>query len=210
LSYKTIRNRCEASFIEKKSEFIGYLCPVTTEQEAIDFINEIRAMHRKATHNCYAYILRDNNTARHSDDGEPGGTAGKPILEVITGSGLRNIVIVVTRYFGGILLGGGGLIRAYTQAASDALVDAKIVSFDLFTPVSMTCNYSEYDKLIFEINKVTHKMISTDYTDKVELKFNVKSDVAADFERRITDVFGGRVKPVFDEEIFDFLGENEE
>lgn len=105
MSYKTIRNRTEASFTEKKSEFIGYISPAGTEEEAIGFINEIRAMHRKATHNCYAYILRNNNTGRHSDDGEPGGTAGMPIYDVLSKNGITDVVCVVTRYFGGILLG---------------------------------------------------------------------------------------------------------
>lgn len=208
--YITILNDGVAEYIDRKSQFIGYAKPCKTEKDALDFIAAIRKKHSDARHNVYAYSVKENNATRYSDDGEPQGTAGIPVLEVIKKKELVDVAVVVTRYFGGILLGGGGLIRAYTQAASDALVDAKIVSFDLFTPVSVTCNYSEYDKLIFEINKVTHKMISTDYTDKVELKFNVKSDVASDFERRITDVFGGRVKPVFDEEIFDFLGENEE
>lgn len=107
--------RCEARFIEKKSEFIGYLCPVQTEEQAVAFIEEIRAMHRKATHNCYAYILRENNAARHSDDGEPGGTAGVPIYEVLRKEGLTDVCCVVTRYFGGVLLGAGGLVRAYTK-----------------------------------------------------------------------------------------------
>lgn len=108
MEYKTIARRCEARFIEKKSEFIGYLCPVQTEEQAVAFIEEIRAMHRKATHNCYAYILRENNAARHSDDGEPGGTAGVPIYEVLRKEGLTDVCCVVTRYFGGVLLGAGG------------------------------------------------------------------------------------------------------
>ena len=123
MEYKTIARRCEARFIEKKSEFIGYLCPVQTEEQAVAFIEEIRAMHRKATHNCYAYILRENNAARHSDDGEPGGTAGVPIYEVLRKEGLTDVCCVVTRYFGGVLLGAGGLVRAYTKGAKDA-VDA--------------------------------------------------------------------------------------
>ena len=126
MEYKTIARRCEARFIEKKSEFIGYLCPVQTEEQAVAFIEEIRAMHRKATHNCYAYILRENNAARHSDDGEPGGTAGVPIYEVLRKEGLTDVCCVVTRYFGGVLLGAGGLVRAYTKGAKDAVDAAQI------------------------------------------------------------------------------------
>ncbi|MDE6727785.1 MAG: YigZ family protein, partial [Oscillospiraceae bacterium] len=104
MEYRTIAERCEARFIEKKSEFIGYLAPVETEEQAVEFINEIRGMHRKATHNCYAYILRENSAARHSDDGEPSGTAGVPIYEVLRKEGLTDVACVVTRYFGGVLL----------------------------------------------------------------------------------------------------------
>ena len=139
MEYKTIADRCEARFIEKKSEFIGYLAPVAAEDEAIAFINEIRAMHRKATHNCYAYILRENSTARHSDDGEPSGTAGVPIYEVLRKEELCNVACVVTRYFGGIMLGAGGLVRAYTRGAKDAFTpssEPEAASRIMFPPMS--------------------------------------------------------------------------
>ena len=106
--YSTINGRAEASFTERRSEFIGYIAHVETNDEAVDFIGEIRAMHRKATHNVYAYILRDGCTSRYSDDGEPQGTAGVPVLDVLMKEGLTDVCCVVTRYFGGILLGGGG------------------------------------------------------------------------------------------------------
>ena len=140
MSYKTIRNRTEASFTEKKSEFIGYISPAETEEEAIGFINEIRAMHRKATHNCYAYILRNNNTGRHSDDGEPGGTAGMPIYDVLSKNGITDVVCVVTRYFGGILLGTGGLVHAYSKGASRALANAEIVNMEVADSLKISCD----------------------------------------------------------------------
>lgn len=205
--YITILKDGTAEYIDRKSVFIGYAKPCKTEKAALDFIGAIRKKHSDARHNVYAYSIKENNTIRYSDDGEPQGTAGIPVLEVIKKKELVDVAVVVTRYFGGILLGGGGLIRAYTQAASDALADGEIVGFDLFTPISVACNYSEYDKLMFEINKVTHKMISTDYTDRVALKFNVKSDEAESFEKRITEVFGGRVKLDMQEAVFDYLGE---
>ena len=105
MGYITIYDKAEASFIEKKSEFIGYISPVKTNDEAVDFINSIKARHRKATHNVYAYILRDGNITRYSDDGEPQGTAGVPVLDVLQKEGLTDICVVVTRYFGGIMLG---------------------------------------------------------------------------------------------------------
>ena len=144
MSYKTIRNRTEASFTEKKSEFIGYISPAGTEEEAIGFINEIRAMHRKATHNCYAYILRNNNTGRHSDDGEPGGTAGMPIYDVLFKNGITDVVCVVTRYFGGILLGTGGLVHAYSKGASMALANSEIVNMEVADSLKISCDYTMY------------------------------------------------------------------
>ena len=147
MEYKTIARRCEARFIEKKSEFIGYLCPVQTEEQAVAFIEEIRAMHRKATHNCYAYILRDNNAARHSDDGEPGGTAGVPIYEVLRKEGLTDVCCVVTRYFGGVLLGAGGLVRAYTKGAKDAVDAAQIKCMAEAVKLAVTVDYGLYGRL---------------------------------------------------------------
>ena len=125
MNYTTIKGFATNSFIEKKSEFIGYNTPVKTNQEAVDFINEIKSQNRKAKHNVYAYILRDNNITRYSDDGEPQGTAGMPVLDVLQKENLTDVCVVVTRYFGGILLGGGGLVRAYSHAcklADDASV----------------------------------------------------------------------------------------
>ena len=126
-SYRTIAAPAEDEFIEKKSRFIGYIAPVTTEQEAAAFIESVRARHREARHNCYAYRLRQNNLARFSDDGEPSGTAGRPILEVLQREDLTDVCVVVTRYFGGILLGTGGLARAYTQGCKIAVAAAGVL-----------------------------------------------------------------------------------
>ena len=112
MNYFTISQPAEASFVEKKSEFIGYIAPVKTGDEAVEFVNKIKAMHRKAKHNVYAYIVRQDNISRYSDDGEPQGTAGVPVLDVLQKRGLTDVCVVVTRYFGGILLGGGGLVSS--------------------------------------------------------------------------------------------------
>ena len=125
-SYTTIKEYAEDSFIERRSEFIGYITPIKTEDEAISFINKIKEQHRKATHNCYAYILRDNNTVRYSDDGEPQGTSGAPMVMMMVNAGITNVCVVVTRYFGGIKLGTGGLARAYTSSAKLGLEAAGI------------------------------------------------------------------------------------
>ena len=126
MQYRTIRAAASAEFVEKRSRFIGYISPVTTQQDAIAFIDSIKSKHWDATHNVPAYIIRDGNICRFSDDGEPQGTAGMPILEVLRHENLTDCVCVVTRYFGGILLGAGGLCRAYTKAAKDALVPPKV------------------------------------------------------------------------------------
>ena len=118
MDYFTIAAPIDTSFTEKRSEFIGYLSPVLTNDEAVEFINSVKADHRKAKHHVYAYILRDSNITRYSDDGEPQGTAGVPVLEVLQKRGLTDVCCVVVRYFGGILLGGGGLVRAYSHSTS--------------------------------------------------------------------------------------------
>lgn len=197
MSYKTIRNRCEASFIEKKSEFIGYLCPVTTEQEAIDFINEIRAMHRKATHNCYAYILRDNNTARHSDDGEPGGTAGVPIYDVLNKTGVTDIACVVTRYFGGIMLGAGGLVRAYSKGASIALEVADIMTMEIADSLKITTDYSFYGNITSIAAEYEAIIRNTEYTDNVSVFLDVKNELADKLKDKLIDKCNGRVEIEF-------------
>ena len=124
--YKTVRNASEFTIIEKKSEFIGFCAPVKTEEEAIAFVNSVKKKHSAARHNVYAYVLREGNASRFSDDGEPHGTAGMPVLDSIRKAGITDVAVVVTRYFGGILLGTGGLVRAYTAAASGALHEAGV------------------------------------------------------------------------------------
>ena len=141
MNYYTISKPANDSFIEKRSEFIGYIAPVKTNDEAVDFINSIKAMHRKARHNVYAYILRNDNISRYSDDGEPQGTAGVPVLDVLQKRGLTDVCVVVTRYFGGILLGGGGLVRAYSHAASLACDAAHIMNMCLCRRLKIKTDY---------------------------------------------------------------------
>lgn len=125
--YKTINNKSSVQLIEKRSKFIGYASPVISEEEALDFIGKVKALHWDAKHNVYAYDIIEDGRQRYSDDSEPKGTAGLPIIEIIKKEGLKNIVVVVTRYFGGVLLGKGGLIRAYSSAAKMAIDAAQIV-----------------------------------------------------------------------------------
>lgn len=193
MEYKTIAQRCEASFIEKKSEFIGYLCPVSTEEQAIAFIEEIRAMHRKATHNCYAYILRENNAARHSDDGEPGGTAGVPIYEVLRKEGLVDVCCVVTRYFGGILLGAGGLVRAYTRGAKDAVDAAKIKRMASAAELLVTVDYGLYGRLAQVFADLDARVTNEEFADNVRITLFIREENSQRLKDRLVDICNGSV-----------------
>lgn len=193
MEYKTIAGRCEARFIEKKSEFIGYLAPVSTEEEAVKFVAEIRALHPKARHNCYAYILRENNTARHSDDGEPQGTAGAPIYEVLRKEGLTDIACVVTRYFGGILLGAGGLTRAYAKGAKDAVNAAQIKLMCEAVLLEISLDYSLYGRLAAIFAEFGAKVNSEDFSELVTVCVHVRAELSEQLRNRLVDVCNGKV-----------------
>ena len=193
MEYKTIARRCEARFIEKKSEFIGYLCPVQTEEQAVAFIEEIRAMHRKATHNCYAYILRENNAARHSDDGEPGGTAGVPIYEVLRKEGLTDVCCVVTRYFGGVLLGAGGLVRAYTKGAKDAVDAAQIKCMAEAVKLAVTVDYGLYGRLAQVFADFDARVEDERFADNVRIVLHIREENSQKLSDKLVDVCNGAV-----------------
>ena len=191
--YKTVRSPESAEMIERKSRFIGYCRPVKTQEEAISFINEIKALHRQATHNVYAYVLREDNIMRYSDDGEPAGTAGVPVLEVIKKEELTDICVVVTRYFGGILLGAGGLVRAYGKSAKlgiDASGRVEMLPCDMFV---VRCDYSVYGKLEYAIN--TNGLILKDiaFEDDVCLTVGVPQNLNFDFKKTVADLSAGNV-----------------
>ncbi len=147
MNYLTAAKSAEDFFIEKKSKFIGSLCPVTTEEEAVAFIQSIKAQHPQARHHVYAYILRKDNTMRYSDAGEPSGTGGQPMLGVLRREELTDVCVVATRYFGGILLGAGGLTRAYAKAAKIAVDAAGILEMRMCKILTVRCPYAVYDKL---------------------------------------------------------------
>ncbi len=200
--YSTINGCAEASFTERKSEFIGHIAHVTSNDEAVGFINDIRALHRKATHNVYAYILRDGCTSRYSDDGEPQGTAGVPVLDVLTKAGLTDVCCVVTRYFGGILLGGGGLVRAYSHSAKIA-VDAaeKLVMYKCF-PLCLTTDYNFYGKISYIFPEFDVKIEDTTFAENVSVKLLVRSELADSFCRKLNDLTGGSIGIVRSDERF--------
>lgn len=191
--YSTVKGTAKASFTEKKSEFIGHIMHAETEEEAVNFINEIRSAHRKAKHNVYAYILRDGNTTRYSDDGEPQGTAGVPVLEVLRKEGLTDVCCVVTRYFGGILLGGGGLVRAYSHSAKIALDAAERLIMCLCRPVTVTSDYNLYGKISYVLPEFEVKLLNTDYGENVTLKMLVKKSFLEPLTEKLTDITNGNI-----------------
>lgn len=193
MDYITIYEPSEDSFIEKKSKFIGYIAPVKTNEEAIAFIEKIKAMHRKATHNVYAYVLRKDNISRYSDDGEPQGTAGVPVLDVINKEGLTDVCIVVTRYFGGIMLGGGGLVRAYSHSASIAIKSARKMDMKDCYRLDISCDYSLYGKITYILPEYTHKMISTDFSDDVKLSLYIIENQCEDLKKKLIDISNASV-----------------
>lgn len=194
MNYFTISKPASDSFIEKKSEFIGYIAPVKTNDEAVAFINEIKAMHRKARHNVYAYILREDNISRYSDDGEPQGTAGVPVLEVLQKRGLTDVCVVVTRYFGGILLGGGGLLRAYSHAASIACNAAHIMDMRLCHRLTIKTDYNLYGKINYILPNFDVITVNCDFADAVTLEILVMSDKLEALRKELTEVTNNSAK----------------
>ncbi|MCM1330384.1 MAG: YigZ family protein [Ruminococcus sp.] len=198
--YSTVNGFAENSFTEKKSEFIGYIKHVETSDEAVDFINEIRAKHRKATHNVYAYIVREGNSSGYSDDGEPQGTAGMPVLNVLRKEGLTDVCCVVTRYFGGILLGGGGLVRAYSHSAKIAADAAERLVMRRCRPINVVVDYNLYGKIGHVIPEFEAKILNTEYAENVTVKLIVRKELAEKFTEKITDITNGSaVFQMFDE-----------
>lgn len=180
VDYKTISAAACDQFTEKRSRFIGYISPVTTEEQAMEFIAGKRQQHWDAAHNVFAYILRDGNIARFSDDGEPSGTAGKPVLDVLSGSGIVDAVIVVTRYFGGVLLGTGGLTRAYSQGARVAIEAAEVLNMCYCAEIEMELEYHLYGTMTHLLPKYGAEIIDSDFSAAVRMKYLVReADVKA-------------------------------
>ena len=191
--YKTVlENACD-EFVEKRSRFIGYCKPVKTEQEAIDFINEKRSEHWNATHNVYAYSLREGNIKRYSDDGEPSGTDGMPVLDVIVKNEIFDVVVVVTRYFGGVLLGTGGLVRAYSHGSKIAVEAAKPVIMQNCLVCVARCAYNQYGKVSSLIIGVGAAVDDTVYESDVLVKFHIKPDLLGTLNKKLADATSGEV-----------------
>lgn len=182
----------EDEFVEKKSRFIGRVWLVETEQEALDRIAEMKKQHYDATHNCWAYVIRDG-AVRFSDDGEPGGTAGMPMVQVLQKEQLFNVVCVVTRYFGGTLLGAGGLVRAYTKGAKIAIDAAGRSMKRVWSVVYLPCPYPYYERVKLEVAAFDGVIRDTQFTAEVELEILIARDRTQEFMDRITDMSAGTV-----------------
>jgi uncharacterized YigZ family protein len=191
--YRTVRQRGLAEIVIKKSRFIGHACPVETEEEAIRFIEGIRKEHWNATHNCFAYRIGERDQIqKQSDDGEPGGTAGKPILEVLKNRGMKNVAVVVTRYYGGIMLGAGGLVRAYTDGAVVGIDAAEPILQVLHRDVQITIDYTWHGKVENELRNRGTLMGDTQFTDMVTLICKPQAAEAEPFAAWLTDLTQGQ------------------
>ena len=191
--YTTILNRAEAEFVEKKSRFIATVCPVKTEEEARAFIAEMRKKYWDATHNVFAYQIGERNEIqRSSDDGEPQGTAGKPALDVLIGGDIKNTAVVVTRYFGGTLLGTGGLVRAYGRSAKLGIEAAGIANVKHYKECSVETDYTTAGKIQYEITKEEYILKDTIYTDRVEFIVLLDRENEKPFEDMVKNISMGK------------------
>ena len=190
--YKTVEKEASDFFIEKKSKFIGYAKPIKTQEDALEFISKIKSKHWDATHNVYAYVLRENNIQRYSDDGEPSGTAGVPVLDVMLKESLVDVCVVATRYFGGILLGAGGLVRAYSHTSKIALEAAGIITMAQCSIMSAEVDYSFYDRLNILLSDFSAVILNTSFSDKVCVEFSVKENIVDLLNAKLIDVSNGK------------------
>lgn len=190
--YKTVEKEASDFFIEKKSKFIGYAKPVKTQEDALEFISKIKSKHWDATHNVYAYVLRENNIQRYSDDGEPSGTAGVPVLDVMLKESLVDVCVVATRYFGGTLLGAGGLVRAYSHTSKIALEAAGIITMAQCSVMSAEVDYSFYDRLNILLSDFSAVILETSFSDKVCVEFSVKENIVDLLNAKLIDVSNGK------------------
>ena len=199
--YKTVRKNAQDQFVEKRSRFIGYACPVQTEQDALDFITSKKSEHWDASHNVYAYILRDG-TMRFSDDGEPQGTAGMPVLDVLRKSGVTDVVTVATRYFGGILLGAGGLVRAYAQGSKTALDAAGVVVMEKSARQLIEVDYSTWQRLEYFLRSAPVIIEHTEFGASVVCTLMVRVRDEEILLADITRVTDGKAETLEDGTLF--------
>jgi len=193
-AYKVLLEGSVSEIVEKKSRFITTIQKVESEEEALAFIDEMKKKYWNASHNCSAFVIGKNaELTRCSDDGEPGGTAGRPMLEVLLGEGIRNIAAVVTRYFGGTLLGTGGLVRAYSQAVKEGIKICRTGIMRYGYEVTIETDYNGIGKILYLLGQRQIEPLSGSYTDKVELLIRLPAEMAEMLQRDMMEVTGGKV-----------------
>ena len=194
-AYNTVEGYAFQEFTERKSRFIGHISPVQTEEEALKFIAHVSKEHRAATHNVYAYRLRTGQLSRYSDNGEPQGTAGVPVLAVLQKENLVDVCVVVTRYFGGILLGTGGLVRAYSHAAFLAVSTAKVLHMAECVEIELRCDYSFYGKLTYMLPDFKAEVKGSDFGSEIRLLLLLREERFDGFSKAVVGLSNGRVIP---------------
>lgn len=191
-SYTTILNKASFEYEDRKSVFIATAMPVSTESEALAFLASIKKEYPDARHHVYAYVLRENSIMRFSDDREPQGTAGMPVLDIIRKNGCTDVAIVVIRYFGGTLLGTGGLVRAYSGSALGALKAGNIITYDVYAEMKISVSYSDYQRVVPYLADKEFRTEDVIYGENVEILGSVKKDKAEDILKGITEITSGR------------------
>ena len=203
LQYKTVYQGGEGEITEKKSRFIATVRPVKTEEEALAFLEEMKKKYWDARHNCYVYSIGMNREfTRCSDDGEPSGTAGRPMLDVILGEDIYNVAVVVTRYFGGVLLGTGGLVRAYSKAVQEGLAASKVILKQKGIALKITTDYTGLGKIQYIAGERNIPVLDSEYTDKVVMKLLVPVQDVGSVQKAITEGTNGRAGIEKDQELY--------
>ena len=203
-SYTTVKSFATSRFEDRKSVFIGLCAPVSTEDEALAFIASAKKAYPDAKHHVFAYVLKENSITRFSDDREPQGTAGMPVLDAIRKNNCVNTVIVVIRYFGGVLLGTGGLVHAYSEAAVSALKNAEVITYDLYAKANIKTSYSDYQKLLPLFSTCGFFVEETEYLEDINISGAILESEYSDFETKITEATSGRSTITYVETVFDY------
>lgn len=208
--YKIVYRGGEGEIVEKKSRFIATVCPVNTEEDAINFIEKTKKKYWDARHNCHAFVIGERNEmSRCSDDGEPSGTAGKPMLDVLLGQGLHNVCVVVTRYFGGTLLGTGGLVRAYSKAVQEGISNSLVIKKILSCKMKIYTDYNGIGKIQYIIGKSQAITAGTEYTDKVTVEILIKKELLNTLCKEITEATNGKAEIEIGDECWCGMAEGE-
>ena len=192
--YRTVAHEAQAMIVEKKSKFIANVKPVDNEADALEYLAAMRSKYSDARHNVYAYVIDENNIFRYSDDGEPGGTAGMPVLDTIRKSGLVDVIVVVTRYFGGTLLGTGGLVHAYSSSARDGLLAAKEIIREKCNIVDVKADYTLVGKIQYMLGSDGHTTLDTIYENDVTFRVVCPLDATDTFIAKVVDMTSGRAQ----------------